>query len=103
MMEPPVRSLIALLLLVSCQIFASAPAFASSDDAWAEFHQEVEDTCRALVQGEVDTVDVNVVPFGSESYGAAVVTVTASWGTERSVCIFDKASRKAELTGPLAE
>ena len=90
------RSLIALLLLVSCQIFASVPAFASSDDAWAEFHQEVEDTCRALVQGEVDTVDVNVVPFGSESYGAAVVTVTASWGTGSSPASASERSTSGE-------
>ncbi len=90
------RALIALLL-------ATSPAFASSDDAWAEFHQEVEDTCRALVQGTVERIDVNVVPYGSESYGAAIVTVTASWGSERSICIFDKASRKAELTGALQE
>jgi hypothetical protein len=47
---------------------------------------------------ETGTVSVEVNPFGSESFGAAIVTVTAEWGSDRMICIFDKASRKAELT-----
>ena len=47
-----------------------------------------------------DEVAVEVSPFGSESYGAAVVTLTGEAGTDRAVCIVDKATKAAELTAP---
>jgi len=89
------RTLIALLATLSL----AAPALASSDEAWNDFRKDVEETCKALVQdpGEI-TVEVN--PFGSESYGAAIVTVSAEAGTDRMVCIYAKETGKAELTSP---
>jgi hypothetical protein len=73
------------------------PAAADSPESWAAFQAEVAAACSALVT-ETGTVSVEVNPFGSESFGAAIVTVTAEWGSDRMICIFDKASRKAELT-----
>lgn len=77
----------------------ATPGLADSEASWEAFRGEVEAACRALVQdpGEV-AVEVN--PFGSESYGVALVTLTAEYGTDRMACVFDKASRTAELTGP---
>lgn len=79
----------------------STPALADSPDAWEAFRAEVDAACRALVQdpGEV-AVEVN--PFGSERFGVALVTLTAEAGTDRLACVFDKATREAELTGPFA-
>ena len=77
----------------------ATPSFASSDDAWEDFRHEVAAACTALVQdrGEV-AVEVN--PFGSESYGAAIVTLTSDAGSDRMICVFDKETRQAELTAP---
>jgi hypothetical protein len=82
----------ALLLLAS-------PALADSPDAWAAFRAEVEAACRALV-ADPGEVSVEVSPFGSESYGAALVTLAAPEGTDRMVCVLDKATRRAELAAP---
>jgi hypothetical protein len=73
------------------------PAAADSPDAWDAFRAEVAAACTALVTTE-GTVTVEVNPFGSESYGAAIVTVSADWGSDRMICIFDKKTRSAELT-----
>lgn len=87
------------LAALAAAAFLATPALADSEDAWAAWRQEVEAACRALVQdpGEV-AVEVN--PFGSESYGLALVTLTAEYGTDRLACIYDKQARTAELTGP---
>jgi hypothetical protein len=75
------------------------PAAADSPAAWDEWRREVALACEALVQ-DPGTITTEVNPFGSESYGAAIVTVTASYGTDRMICIFDKVTRTAELTQP---
>jgi hypothetical protein len=79
----------------------TTPALADSPDAWDDFRAEVAAACTALVQ-DPGTVAVEVNPFGSESFGAAIVTVTATYGTDRMICIFDKITRAAELTQPFA-
>jgi hypothetical protein len=89
------RALIGLLALVA----VASPALASSDDAWAEFRKDVEETCADLVQ-DPGKVSVKVNPFWSESYGAAIVEVKTDAGTDSMICIYDKTSHKAELTSP---
>ena len=88
------------LALFAALALTAAPAGAYSDDAWVAFRADVHAACRALVEEPGDvTVDVN--PFGSERYGAAMLTVTTeSFGSERMICIYDKAARTAELTTP---
>ena len=88
--------------LALCLALIASPAFASSPDAWEEFRQMVQTACAALVQdpGEV-TIEVN--PFGSESFGAALVSVATSQATDRRICIVDKVTGKAELTAPFAD
>ena len=40
-------------------------------------------------------------PFGSESYGAALVTVTLKDSSaDRMICVYDKQAKTAELTAP---
>jgi hypothetical protein len=77
-----------------------APAAASGDDAWEQFRAAVEASCRALVQDPgVVTVEVN--PFGSQRFGAAIVTLAApGGGTDRMICIYDKVAMTAEMTAP---
>lgn len=88
------RPLVLLALLAS-------PALASSEDAWVAFRADVLAKCRALVpQADRATIEVN--PFGSEQFGAAIVTIPAADGAERLVCIYDKRTGLAELTTPFA-
>jgi hypothetical protein len=88
-----------LSLLPLCAALAAPQAFASSDEAWAVFRAEVEAACRALVT-EPGEVAIEVNPFGSQSYGVALVRLTTATGEDRMVCIYDKAARIAELTAP---
>jgi hypothetical protein len=83
-------------------LFTTA-AQASSDDAWTAFRVAVEQSCSALVTAEGHEVTVEVNPFGSEHYGAALVSVAYEAGPERMICIYDKVEKTAELTGPFSE
>ena len=87
---PVMLSLAALLLF--------APAFASSEEAWETFRTQVHDACLALAE---PGARVEVSPFGSQSYGAALVITKTAEGEERSICIWSKPTGAAELTAPL--
>ncbi len=80
----------------------AGPALASPGDAWDQFRADVGAACLALVQGP-GTAKVEVNPFGSDSYGVAVVTLSSGAGTDRMICVYDKASKKAELSAPFDE
>jgi hypothetical protein len=86
------RALILLALLAT-------PAAAASDEAWEQFRLDVEAACRALVT-EDGVVTVEVDPFGSEHYGTALATVTGEV-VSRYICIYDKATKTAELSSGL--
>ncbi|MFC3571244.1 hypothetical protein [Paracoccus sp. TOH] len=78
----------------------ATPALASSEDAWEQFRQDVETACSALAPETGETA-IEVNPFGSESYGAALlITTLADGGVDRYVCIYDKQAGSAELTAP---
>lgn len=92
------------IFLIAGLFAAAAPSasIASSDEAWEEFRKEVDAACRELVEVPDNAqVQVNVNPFGSENYGAALVAVNfGAEGQDVMVCIYDKQSKDAELTGP---
>jgi hypothetical protein len=86
-------------LLVLCSVGSS---WASSGDAWAEFAAEVETACLAATAEIVPKGTAVVDPFGSESYGLAVVTGATPSGPPVSIiCVFDKASKAVEIGGEL--
>ncbi len=80
----------------------AGPALASSGDAWDQFRADVGAACLALVQGP-GTATVEVNPFGSDSYGVAMVTLSSGAGRDRMICIHDKASKMAEISAPFSE
>ena len=81
-------------------VLSAGSAIASSDDAWAEFRADVEAACLGIVE-ESGEIVIEVNPFGSERYGAALVTATlAGLGTSRMICIYDEATKAVELTAP---
>lgn len=88
-------------LTAACLSLAAAlPALASSDEAWNAFREEVRQSCAALAPTGGETM-IEVNPFGSDSYGAALIVHTVNDDlADRYVCIYDKASKKAELSAP---
>jgi hypothetical protein len=80
---------------------ATPLVFASSSDKWEALRLDIETACRALV-ADPGAVAIEVNPFGSDSYGVALVTLTGEAGTDRMVCVYDKQTGKAELTAPFA-
>jgi hypothetical protein len=86
------------ILLIA--LAAASPALASSDEAWAEFRANVEKACSALAPAEGETA-IEINPFGSEHYGAALlITTLPDGGADRYVCIYDKQAGTAELSAP---
>ncbi|MGR3419321.1 hypothetical protein [Paracoccus sp. (in: a-proteobacteria)] len=89
------------ILTTAAAIVAPTLVMVSSDEAWDEFRTDVRDACRALVDApEGADVAIEVNPFGSESYGAALVTVAYETGTDRMICIYDKRDKSAQMTAP---
>lgn len=76
-------------------------AQASGGDAWKEFREDVEKACRKATKDVIDAQVVQVDPFGSESYGFAVlVGPEASTDKLRLVaCAYDKQTQQAEVSG----
>ena len=89
------KPLVASLLLVG-------PAFGSSEDAWSDFAAEVEGACLAATKGSLSEASAVVDPFGSESYGLAIVSgLTPDDAAVSMICIVDKESRAIEIGGEL--
>ena len=90
------------LITAAVALAAALPALSSSEDAWAEFRASVQAECGQLVAAPADaSTRIEVNPFGSETYGAALVTVTLADGrAERMICVYDKQAKTAELTAP---
>ena len=83
-------------------MMAARPSAASSPDAWDEFRQKVATNCVALaVAGNFRAATAQVDPFGTESYGVALVTGTLKKGVGPAsvICVMDKKTGKAELSG----
>lgn len=81
----------------------SSTVLASSDDAWEEFAKDVAAKCTALAEGRIEQPKVVVDPFGTESYGVAILTGKAVGADAiiSSICVYDKKRQAAELGGEL--
>jgi hypothetical protein len=78
-----------------------SPVTAASGDAWLEFQQDVERSCLEHALPVLDVKDIFVDPFGSESYGYAVMIGTGVGSTTgyMMVCTYDKLSQTSEVSG----
>ena len=74
---------------------------ASSEDAWEAFRVEVAKVCMALPDVPKNAAIV-VSPFGSESFGTALISSVTDGVLAQQVCIFRKAEHTAELASPFA-
>lgn len=79
------------------------PAAASSDDAWAQFRKDVETACLAAAEPQFETATARVDPFGSESYGLALVSGKAKGADAEiaAICVYDKQAKTVEIGGEL--
>ncbi|MDO8900731.1 MAG: hypothetical protein Q7V15_05180 [Phenylobacterium sp.] len=70
-------------------------ASASSPDAWSAFRAEVRSACLAAARAQgMTNPEVVTHPFGSQSYGIAVLRE----GDDKRICVFNKATKAVELT-----
>ena len=96
------RKLLTVLAGLALIVLALDRSRASAPDAWEEMQKKVAPECRALaLAGDFKTASVQVDPFGTESYGLALVTGTVKNTTQeaRALCAMDKKTGKAELGG----
>jgi hypothetical protein len=86
-------------------VFAGAPAKASSDDAWADFAKEVERKCLSAVKGTIEVPKIVIDPFGSETFGLALVSGNAKGMKARisQICVMNKRTKAVELSGEFGE
>lgn len=81
-------------------VLLAPPALAATEEEWEAHRDAVEAACLALVADWRGQPSIEVNPWGSESYGAAILTLHSEGETDRVVCVFDKASGRAEVTAP---
>jgi hypothetical protein len=84
-------------------VAAASPGMASAPDAWAAFREEVMAACLEAAKPLFETAVADVDPFGSQSYGLALVHGKAKGADAeiKAICVFDKKSKKAEIGGEL--
>ena len=100
MMHAPERWFLPAFLALAPFLHPFQHAHASSESAWDEFRQTVEQSCRAAAEGRMTVEDIRIDPFGTQSYGVAILTEAGSGGGER-VCVVDKQTGAAELSEPV--
>lgn len=92
------------LLISACLLgLACLPAYASSEEAWQQFADDVRAACVAAAEPLMDEPQALVDPHGSESYGLALLHGKAKGGDTdvSAICVYDKATKKVEMGGEL--
>ncbi|MCU0848618.1 MAG: hypothetical protein MUD12_12095 [Spirochaetes bacterium] len=89
------------LFMISVGLFSGRIVKASSSDAWEEFGINVKKACIKLAPPELKKPSIAVDEYGSESYGIAVLQGVRDGVFVSYVCVYDKKSEKAELSGAI--
>ncbi|MFC6489550.1 hypothetical protein [Nitratireductor sp. GCM10026969] len=78
-------------------LLAASAVSAASPEAWEAFRADIEGKCLAATTTLEDKT-AWVDPFGTESYGIAVVTGRSRYadGRQFAVCVYDKATKTVE-------
>ncbi|MEM5471421.1 hypothetical protein WNZ14_06755 [Hoeflea sp. AS60] len=92
-----------LVIALAALLAATLSAAASSDDAWAEFAETVRTECLKAAEPMLEAAAAVVDPFGSESFGLAVLSGKAKGAdaTVSYICIMDKQTGIVELGSEL--
>lgn len=80
-------------------------AFASSDDAWEAMRADVAAKCIEAAAGSIETPVAVVDPFGSASFGLALVSgkPKGADGKISQICVYNKQTKAVELGGELTD
>ena len=91
------------LLVIALALGSALPALGASDDAWEQFRADVEAACLAAAAPLFESAAARVDPFGSESYGLALVTGKAKGADTEiaAICVYDKQTKAVEIGGEL--
>ena len=83
--------------------FPTGLAYAASEDAWETFRTDVEAKCLTAAEALFETAVATVDPFGSESYGLALVRGKAKGADAEiaAICVYDKQAKTVEIGGEL--
>lgn len=78
-------------------------ACASSDDQWEAFRKDVAAKCLKAAEAQFETAAATVDPFGSTSYGLALIRGKAKGadGEISAICVYDKKTKAVEIGGEL--
>jgi len=88
------------LVAVALVLLPIVESYAASPKAWEEFRIDVERACLALAVS-LDRPNVIVNPFGTESYGVAMLIGAEKGGeVETYACVYEKRTKRAELSAP---
>lgn len=92
-----------IIIALGALAFCSAPAFASSDDAWAELFTKVKDGCSAEAKLEDAKMSEPILYPDDVPYVGLVMTGTQTAGTRKiedvsMLCLFDKKTEKAVVS-----
>lgn len=91
-------NLIRLLVLLAST--SSTITYASSEEAWKEFAKDVEKACKTATNSSIKNAKVTVDPFGSESYGLAIVRGKSAYNNKHKleiICVYDKKIKPSKL------
>jgi hypothetical protein len=80
-------------------------AHAATDEAWSRFRRDVAAACLALAAPLLEDARATIDPFGSPSFGLAVVRGREGGGDGQAmvVCVYDKQSKAVEVGGAIRE
>lgn len=78
------------------------PALASTDAEWEAFRKQVETACLGLLE-DPGKITIEVDPFGTQTFGVALISVVNDAWSARYICVMDKATGAAELSTGLPD
>ncbi len=93
-----------LILLAGSLVGIGGMCRASTPEAWVEFEESVRAASEALIAGQaVSMTEIYVVPFGSESYGIALIHgFDSSTSVEMVyVTVYEKTTGNIEMSGEI--
>ncbi len=93
-----------LIALIATAVLPSV-SFASSDDAWEAMRADVSAKCLEAAAGSIEAPQAVVDPFGSESFGLALVSGKPKGADGRisQICVYNKQTKAVELGGELTD
>lgn len=99
------RRLTSLLILAALPLASAHGASAATEAEWQAFREDVRSKCAVAAEPLFETMEIFVDPFGSQSYGLALIRGKARGAdvTISSICVYDKQAQTVEIGGELAD